>query len=177
LSRPPASRSSTESERTARPRDLFWPWFAANVSVFGISYAAFVLGFGISFWQAIIVTIIGVVVSFALCGIIAIAGKRGSAPTMILSRAAFGVPGRRSPASSRGWSRSAGRPSWRSWPCSRPRRSSSGSAGAAGRDQDRRRRRRGRDDRAGVGRRLPHHHADAVDAHLDHRRVTILYVA
>ena len=86
-----------ESERTARPRDLFWPWFAANVSVFGISYAAFVLGFGISFWQAIVVTIIGVVISFALCGAIAIAGKRGSAPTMILSRAAFGVQGQKVP--------------------------------------------------------------------------------
>ena len=72
-----------ESERTAKPRDLFWPWFAANISVFGISYAAFVLGFGISFWQAAVVTVIGVIVSFLLVGIIAIAGKRGSAPTMI----------------------------------------------------------------------------------------------
>lgn len=86
-----------ESARTAAPRDLFWPWFAANVSVFGISYAAFVLGFGISFWQAVVVTIVGVVVSFALCGIIALAGKRGSAPTMVLSRAAFGVRGQKVP--------------------------------------------------------------------------------
>lgn len=86
-----------EAERTARPRDLFWPWFAANVSVFGISYAAFVLGFGISFWQAVFVTVVGVVISFALCGVIAIAGKRGSAPTMILSRAAFGVTGQKVP--------------------------------------------------------------------------------
>ncbi|GAA3617550.1 cytosine permease [Marihabitans asiaticum] len=86
-----------ESERTARPRDLFWPWFAANVSVFGISYAAFVLGFGISFAQAAIVSVVGVIISFALCGVIAIAGKRGSAPTMILSRAAFGVTGQKVP--------------------------------------------------------------------------------
>ena len=86
-----------ESERTARPKDLFWPWFAANVSVFGISYGSFVLGFGISFWQAAIVTVVGIVVSFALCGVIAIAGKRGSAPTMVLSRAAFGVNGQKVP--------------------------------------------------------------------------------
>ena len=86
-----------ESARTAKPSDLFWPWFAANVSVFGISYGSFVLGFGISFWQAAIVTVVGIVVSFALCGIIAIAGKRGSAPTMILSRAAFGVTGQKVP--------------------------------------------------------------------------------
>ena len=86
-----------ESARTASPRDLFWPWFAANVSVFGISYAAFVLGFGISFWQSVLVTVVGVVVSFVLCGVIAIAGKRGSAPTMILSRAPFGVLGQKVP--------------------------------------------------------------------------------
>lgn len=86
-----------ESERTAKPRDLFWPWFAANVSVFGMSYGSFVLGFGISFWQATIVSVIGIVVSFLLCGLIAIAGKRGSAPTMVLSRAAFGVHGQKVP--------------------------------------------------------------------------------
>jgi NCS1 family nucleobase:cation symporter-1 len=86
-----------ESERTAAPRDLFWPWFAANVSVFGLSYAAFILYFGISFWQGVLVAVVGIVVSFLLCGIIAIAGKRGSAPTMILSRAAFGVSGQKLP--------------------------------------------------------------------------------
>lgn len=86
-----------ESERTAKPRDLFWPWFAANVSVFGMSYGSFVLGFGISFWQATLVSVIGIVVSFLLCGLIAIAGKRGSAPTMVLSRAAFGVHGQKVP--------------------------------------------------------------------------------
>lgn len=86
-----------ESARTARPRDLFWPWFAANVSVFGLSYASFVLYFGISFWQGVLVSVVGIVVSFALCGVIAIAGKRGSAPTMILSRAAFGVQGQKVP--------------------------------------------------------------------------------
>lgn len=86
-----------EAERTARPRDLFWPWFAANVSVFGISYAAFVLGFGISVWQGALVTVLGIIVSFLLCGLVAIAGKRGSAPTMILSRASFGVTGQKVP--------------------------------------------------------------------------------
>lgn len=86
-----------EVDRTAKPRDLFWPWFAANVSVFGMSYGSFVLGFGISFWQATVVSIVGIVVSFLLCGLIAIAGKRGSAPTMVLSRAAFGVHGQKVP--------------------------------------------------------------------------------
>ncbi len=87
----------SEHDRTARPRDLFWPWFAANVSVLGVSYAASVLGFGISVWQGLGVAVVGIVVSFALCGVIAVAGKRGSAPTMILSRAAFGVRGQKLP--------------------------------------------------------------------------------
>jgi purine-cytosine permease-like protein len=86
-----------ESERTASPKDLFWPWFAANVSVFGMGYAAFILYFGISFWQGLFVAIVGIVVSFALCGVIAIAGKRASAPTMVISRAAFGVSGQKIP--------------------------------------------------------------------------------
>jgi hypothetical protein len=38
-----------------------------------------------------------VIVSFGFCGIIAIAGKRGSAPTMVLSRAAFGTQGNKIP--------------------------------------------------------------------------------
>ena len=86
-----------EAARTAKPSDLFWPWFAANVSVFGMSYGAFILQFGISFWQGALVALMGIVVSFVLCGVIAIAGKRGSAPTMILSRAAFGVSGQKVP--------------------------------------------------------------------------------
>src|SRR5690349_23256273 len=74
----------TDSERKGRPRELFWPWFAANVSVLGLSYGSFVLGFGISFWQALWVSVAGIIISFLLCGFVAIAGKRGSAPTMVL---------------------------------------------------------------------------------------------
>jgi len=87
----------TDSERKGHPRDLFWPWFAANVSVLGLSYGAFVLGFGISFWQAVVVSLVGIIVSFLLVGFIAVAGKRGSAPTMVLGRAAFGVNGNKLP--------------------------------------------------------------------------------
>ncbi|HZX08686.1 purine-cytosine permease family protein [Kribbella sp.] len=86
-----------DADRRGRPSQLFWPWFGANVSVLGLSYGAFALGFGISFWQAVIAGLVGVVFSFLLCGLIALAGKRGSAPTMVLSRAAFGVRGNKFP--------------------------------------------------------------------------------
>lgn len=84
-----------ESARKGKPSDLFMPWFAANISVLGISWGSWVLGFGISFAQALIASVIGVVLSFGVCGLIAIAGKRGSAPTLVLSRAAFGYNGNR----------------------------------------------------------------------------------
>ncbi len=87
-----------DAERHGRPRQLFWPWFGSNVSVLAIAYGSFALGFGISFWQALVAGVLGIVASFLLCGFVAVAGKRGSAPTLVLSRAAFGVNGNRLPA-------------------------------------------------------------------------------
>ena len=87
-----------DAERKGNPSQLFWPWFGANISVLGLSYGAFTLGFGISLMQAMVAGAFGVVFSFLLCGFVALAGKRGSAPTMVLSRAAFGVRGNRLPA-------------------------------------------------------------------------------
>jgi purine-cytosine permease-like protein len=82
-----------EDERKGVPRDLFWPWTAASISVLGIGYGSFVLDYGVSWWQVVLVTLVGVVGSGAIAGLIAIAGKRGSAPTLVMSRAAFGVRG------------------------------------------------------------------------------------
>ena len=86
-----------EHERKGNPRDLFWPWFAANVSVLAVSYGSFVLAFGMSLWQALIVILVGVGASYLFCGYVATAGQRGSAPTMTMSRSAFGVRGNRVP--------------------------------------------------------------------------------
>src|ERR1700694_1252396 len=86
------------AERKGKPRDLFWPWCAANIAVLGISYGSFLLRLGVWFWQATFAGIIGTVLSFLLVGFVSLAGKRGSAPTMVLSRAAYGVNGGRLPA-------------------------------------------------------------------------------
>jgi len=83
----------SDSERHGKASDLFWPWCGANVSVLAISYGAFLLGFGINFWQATFAAIIGTVLSFLLVGISSLAGKKYSVPTMVLSRATFGVKG------------------------------------------------------------------------------------
>ena len=82
-----------ESERGGKASSLFWPWCGANVSLLALSYGAFFLGFGISFWQATIAAFLGTVLSFLLVGVSSLAGKKSNAPTMVLSRAAFGVKG------------------------------------------------------------------------------------
>jgi purine-cytosine permease-like protein len=82
-----------ESERRGRARSLFWPWCGANVSLLALSYGSFFLGFGISFWQATFAALIGTTLSFALVGVSSLAGKKSNAPTMVLSRATFGVRG------------------------------------------------------------------------------------
>jgi purine-cytosine permease-like protein len=86
-----------EAERGGRARSLLWPWAAANVSFLALSYGSFFLGFGISFWQATVAALIGTIGSFFLVGISSLAGKRANAPTMTLSRAAFGVKGNKVP--------------------------------------------------------------------------------
>ena len=82
-----------ESERKGSPRQLFWPWCGANVSLLALSYGTFFLGFGISFIQATFAALLGTVLSFLLVGISSLAGKKSNAPTMVLSRASFGVKG------------------------------------------------------------------------------------
>src|SRR5207244_4219824 len=88
----------SEAERKGQPRVLFWPWCASNIAVLSISYGSFFLGFGVSFWQATIAGVTGIVLSFLLVGFVSLAGKRGSAPTMVLRRAGYGREGRDSPA-------------------------------------------------------------------------------
>jgi purine-cytosine permease-like protein len=82
-----------EGERGGKPSSLFWPWCGANVSLLALSYGSFFLGFGISFWQATLAAVLGTVLSFSLVGISSLAGKKSNAPTMVLSRATFGVKG------------------------------------------------------------------------------------
>ena len=82
-----------QNERSGSARSLFWPWAAANVSLLALSYGSFFLGFGISFWQATFAAIIGTIASCFLVGMSSLAGKRANAPTMTISRAAFGVKG------------------------------------------------------------------------------------
>ncbi|VXB83662.1 purine-cytosine permease family protein [Curtobacterium sp. 8I-2] len=81
-------------ERTGTPGALFWVWFAANISILGLPLGATLVAFqGLTIWQALLVAVIGAAGSFAVVGVISVAGRRGGAPGLTLSRAVFGVRG------------------------------------------------------------------------------------
>lgn len=83
-----------ESERHGNPLQLFWVWFAANISILGLPLGATLVTVGhLTVWQAVIVAVLGSVGSFAVVGVVSIAGRRGGAPGLTLSRAVFGVRG------------------------------------------------------------------------------------
>ncbi|MFJ6985342.1 MULTISPECIES: purine-cytosine permease family protein [unclassified Streptomyces] len=87
-----------DAERHGHAGQMFWTWFAANISILGLPLGAALVSFrGLNFWQAALVALLGSFGSFALVGALSIAGKRGGAPALTLSRAVFGVRGNTGP--------------------------------------------------------------------------------
>ncbi|WP_051840359.1 purine-cytosine permease family protein [Streptomyces sp. NRRL F-5126] len=87
-----------DEERHGHASQMFWTWFAANISILGLPLGATLVAFrGLNIWQAILVAVIGSVGSFALVGVLSLAGKKGGAPALTLSRAVFGQRGNAGP--------------------------------------------------------------------------------
>ncbi|MFI1810687.1 cytosine permease [Streptomyces sp. NPDC020422] len=83
-----------DAERTGRVRELFPTWVAANISVLLLTMGAGLIVFnGLNFWQVLFVAVAAPALSYGIVGLISIAGKRGGAPGMALSRAVFGQRG------------------------------------------------------------------------------------
>lgn len=81
------------AEQTSKPAELFWIWLAGNISILGLPLGAWVAAGVLNFWQALLAGTIGAVGSFAIVGLVSIAGQRGGAPSLTLSRATFGSLG------------------------------------------------------------------------------------
>jgi purine-cytosine permease-like protein len=77
---------------------MFWLWFAANTSVLSVGFGATLFALGLSLRQSVVAILVGVAISCLPLGLATIAGKRSGQPTMIVSRAAFGVVGNVVPA-------------------------------------------------------------------------------
>ncbi|MCX4696808.1 cytosine permease [Streptomyces sp. NBC_01408] len=83
-----------DGERTGRVRELVPTWVAANISVLLLTMGAGLVIFNkLNIWQVLVVAVAAPVVSYGIVGLISIAGKRGGAPGMALSRAVFGQRG------------------------------------------------------------------------------------
>ena len=91
-------RPISDSERHGKPSEMFWVWFAANMGITALPFGAYLVTFySLNLTQAIFAAIIGCVLSYALVGLVGIAGIRAGAPTMVVSRASFGVVGNKLP--------------------------------------------------------------------------------
>ncbi|MGW4730981.1 purine-cytosine permease family protein [Streptomyces shenzhenensis] len=87
-----------DNERHGHAGQMFWTWFAANISILGLPLGATLVAFrGLNMWQAALVAIVGAFGSFALVGALSLAGKKGGAPALTLSRAVFGQRGNAGP--------------------------------------------------------------------------------
>lgn len=84
--------------RVGRSARLFWLWFASNSSILSIALGATVFAVGMSLRQSIVAVLAGVALSFIPLGLTTLAGKRSGQPTMVVSRATFGLLGNVLPA-------------------------------------------------------------------------------
>lgn len=87
-----------EGDRHGKPVALMWVWFAANIGVVGIIYGAILTTLGLDLWQGLAVATLGTSLSFALVGVLGVAGKWSGAPMLGLSRVPFGRLGNLPPA-------------------------------------------------------------------------------
>ncbi|MEV7445625.1 cytosine permease [Streptomyces sp. NPDC091204] len=79
-------------ERHGSAKDLFWLWFGSNLTFTYVINGALAVAFGLSFWQATVVVVIGGLSFFAISAA-GLSGIRTGTATLVISRAAFGVRG------------------------------------------------------------------------------------
>lgn len=76
----------------------FWAWLGLSGSVLPLGLAWYVSSIEISFSQAVLAIFLGCLASAIVISVGALAGKRSGLPTVMLSRAPFGVFGNAAPA-------------------------------------------------------------------------------
>jgi nucleobase:cation symporter-1, NCS1 family len=82
------------SERRGGPMDLLWMWAGALFNVEYVVYGALIISFGLSFWQAALVIMIGNL-SYVITGIGSLQGPKAGTSVFAITRAPFGANGSR----------------------------------------------------------------------------------
>ncbi|MFE2561232.1 purine-cytosine permease family protein [Streptomyces sp. NPDC059352] len=81
-----------DAERHGSAKDVFWLWFGSNLTFTYVINGALAVAFGLSFWQATAVVVLGGL-SFLAIGAAGLSGVRTGTATLVISRAAFGIRG------------------------------------------------------------------------------------
>lgn len=81
-----------DDERHGGARDLFWLWFGSNLTFTYVINGALAVAFGLSFWQATAVVVVGGLAFFVISAA-GLSGIRTGTATLVISRAAFGTRG------------------------------------------------------------------------------------
>lgn len=81
-------------DRHGRARDLFWLWFAGNMSFTYIVIGAVVWSYGLSLWQSVLAITLGLA-SFVVIGYLGLPGHATGLPTMAYAERIFGRYGNR----------------------------------------------------------------------------------
>lgn len=86
-----ALESAPKASRRSHSSSQFWAWLGITGSVLPIALAWYANSLGISFSQGVVAMALGTFSSAIVVAVGALAGKRSGLPTLVLSRAAFGV--------------------------------------------------------------------------------------
>ncbi len=82
--------------RYGKPRDMFFLWAGTTTNIFTVSYGALlVLGFGMSFGQAVAAILIGNALAYPLLALTSLQGPTTGTTTMTISRSSLGPNGAR----------------------------------------------------------------------------------
>ena len=90
--------SAPKLNRRSRASSQFWAWLGLSGSVLPLGLAWYVSQTGVAFSQAVVAVFLGLLASALVISVGALAGKRSGLPTLMLSRAPFGVYGNAAPA-------------------------------------------------------------------------------
>ena len=82
------------SERRGKPIDLFWMWSGGLFNVEYVVYGALIVSFGLSFWQAAVVVVVGNL-SYLVAGLGSLQGPAAGTSVFAITRASFGPNGGR----------------------------------------------------------------------------------
>ncbi|MFD5189515.1 purine-cytosine permease family protein [Streptomyces sp. NPDC058357] len=81
-----------DEDRHGSAKDLFWLWFGSNLTFTYVINGALAVAFGLSFWQATGVVVLGGLAFFAISAA-GLSGVRTGTATLVISRAPFGARG------------------------------------------------------------------------------------